>query len=45
MTFDTRVHNTGTAGFEGANIERSPDLFTWGSCHQHYRFQNSLNFL
>lgn len=44
LRFDTRVHNVGTSGFTGPNIAKSPHLFTWAACHQHYHFEKFARF-
>lgn len=44
LRFDTRVHNVGTGHFVGPNIGKSPHLFTWAACHQHYHFEKFARF-
>jgi hypothetical protein len=44
MSFDTFVHNIGSGDLIGPAIDRSPDLFTWASCHQHYHFEKFARF-
>ena len=44
MRFGTIVHNIGSGDLVAPKIATHPDLFKWGSCHQHYHYQSFAAF-
>ncbi len=44
MRFDTSVDNIGLIDLDMPDITRTPGLFEWATCHQHFHFQNFARF-